>query len=179
MFWTFLMTLLKVMRISSVNSDAAHLDHQQIVPGTSWSRRGLSIVQFCLSDFSAWFDIPTSAGQISDWVSLFASKPFLFSHFLLILQSVLECCQCWHRQLWVLTQTTSQKVAKKLTNCIKFILLLVFSISKGLKVFFAEKWKLFELSFMLWFSEEDRDSEVEASDYLIGDLDLVIIEIWW
>ena len=89
---------LKVMRISSVNSDAAHLDHQQIVPGTSWSRRGLSIVQFCLSDFSAWFDIPTSAGQISDWVSLFPSKPFLFSHFLLILQSVLECCQCWHRQ---------------------------------------------------------------------------------
>ena len=32
---------------------------------------------------------------------------------------------------------------------------------------------------MLWFSEEDRDSEVEASDYLIGDLDLVTIWIWW
>ena len=37
---------------------------------------------------------------------------------------IAECA----RVLSVLTQTTSQKVAKKLTNCIKFILLLVFSI---------------------------------------------------
>ena len=48
-------------------------------------------------------------------------------------------------------------------------------LNQGVKEFLC----FFELSYMLWFSEEDRDSEVEASDYLIGDLDLVIIWIWW
>ena len=80
---------------------SGHVDHQHIVSGTSLRKRVFSIMQLCLSDFSAWFDIHTERRDrfriIEFHFSLEVSKPFLFSasHFLLILQSVLECSECW------------------------------------------------------------------------------------
>ena len=106
----------------------------------------------------------------------FPSKPFLFSHFLLILQSVLECSDADTDN-----QPDGGKSVTQVSNWRKLILLLVFSI-KDLDVFMLKLSLFFEAQHMLCFwcgrELETVNSEVDTSDYLIGDLDLVIAWVW-